>query len=88
MQWINPLKIIRNMLNMKNIGTKSVNMSGIMVYLAMFSTTIDKILCFMGPHKMKMSHYFSVLDPIWILGIPNPMLLHLSAHRQLTAKFQ
>ena len=25
----------------------------------MFSTTFDKILCFLGPHKMKMSHYFS-----------------------------
>ena len=23
-----------------------------------FSTTIDKILSFMGPHKMKMSNYF------------------------------
>ena len=32
--------------NMKNIGTKSINMSDIMVYLAMFSTTIDNILCF------------------------------------------
>ena len=31
---------------MKNIGSKSVNMSDIMVYLAMFSTIIDKILCF------------------------------------------
>ena len=31
------------MLNMKNIGTKSINMSDIMVYLAMFSTTIDKM---------------------------------------------
>ena len=29
---------------MKNIGTKSVNMSDKMVYLAMFSTTIDNIL--------------------------------------------
>ena len=38
---------------MKNIGTKSVNMSDIMVYLAMFSTTIDKM-----KEKMKMSHYF------------------------------
>ena len=35
-----PLKILRNKLNMKNIGTKSINMSEIMVYLAMFSTTI------------------------------------------------
>ena len=40
-----PLKILRNKLNMKNIGTKSVNMSDIMVYLAMFITTIDQILC-------------------------------------------
>ena len=30
----------------------------------MLDKTIDKILCFMGPHKMKMSHYFLVLDPI------------------------
>ena len=45
-------------LNMKHIGTKSINMIDIMVYLAMLSTTIDKILCFLGPHKMKMSHYF------------------------------
>ena len=42
-----PIKILRNRLNMKNIGTKSVNMSDIMVYLAMFSTTIDNILCFL-----------------------------------------
>ena len=33
---------------MKNIGTKPINMSDIMVYLAMFSTTIDKILYFLG----------------------------------------
>ena len=38
-----PLKILRNKLNMKNIGTKSINMSDIMVYFAMFSTTIEKI---------------------------------------------
>ena len=31
---------------MKNIGTKSINMSDIMVYLAIFSTIIDQILCF------------------------------------------
>ena len=30
-------------LNMKNIGTKSINMSDIKAYLAMFSTTIDKM---------------------------------------------
>ena len=31
---------------MKNFGTKSVNIGDIIVYLAVFSTTIDKILCF------------------------------------------
>ena len=44
---------------MKNIDTKSINMSDLMV----FSTTFDKILCFLGPHKMKMSHYFQSLMP-------------------------
>ena len=33
-------------LNTKNIGTKSINMSDIMVYLAMISTIVDQILCF------------------------------------------
>ena len=47
-----------------NIGAKSTHISDIKVYLAMFSTTIDKFLCVMGPHKMKMSHYSSVLDTI------------------------
>ena len=37
--------------------------SDIMVYLAMFRTTIDKIFCLLGPHKMKMSHYFQSLIP-------------------------
>ena len=40
---------------MKNIGTKSINMSDIMVYVAMFSTTNDKILCFIGPHQIDCS---------------------------------
>ena len=31
--------------------------------LTIFSTTIDKILCFMGPHKMKTSHYFQSCIP-------------------------
>ena len=66
---IDPLKIVRNKLNMKNIVPKSNNMSDIIVYLAMFSTTIDNILCFMGPHTMKLSDYFSILDPIWNLGL-------------------
>ena len=37
---------------MKYIGTKSINMSDIMVYLAMISTTIDKNHMFLGPHKL------------------------------------
>ena len=45
--WIGPLKILQNKLNMKSIGTKSINMSDIIVYFAIFS-----------PHKMKMSYYF------------------------------
>ena len=54
LKWNDTLKLFRNQLNMKNIGTKSVNMSDLMIYLAMLSTTIDKILCFL---KMNMSHY-------------------------------
>ena len=54
---------------MKNIGTKQINMSDIMVYFAMFSTTNDIILCFIGSRKIKMSHYFSVLDTLWNLGL-------------------
>ena len=53
----------------ENVGTKSFDISDIMVYLAMFSTTIDKILCFSGPHKMKMSHHISVSDTLWNLGL-------------------
>ena len=26
-------------------------------------------LMFFGPHKMKMSHYFSVFDTLWNLGL-------------------
>ena len=40
----------------------------IMVYLAMISTTIDKILGFMSPYKMKSSQNNSVFDTIWNLG--------------------
>ena len=65
-----PLKNFRNKLNIKNIGAKSINMSEIMVYLAMFITTIDQICyCFIGPHEMKRSHYFSVLETIWAVCI-------------------
>ena len=44
-------------------------MSDIILYFAMFITTINKILCFFGPHKLKMSNFFSVLDPIWNFGL-------------------
>ena len=64
-----PLKILRKKFNVKNIGTKSINMSDIIVYFAMFSTIIDKNLMFLGPHKMKMSHYFSVFVTLWNLGL-------------------
>ena len=47
------LQILRNKLNMKILGTKSIDMSEIMVYLAMLSTT--NLIC-LGPNKMKMSH--------------------------------
>ena len=53
---------------MKNIGEKSINISDIMGYLAMFSKTIDKSYV-LGPHKMKMSHYFSVFDTLWNFGL-------------------
>ena len=43
-------------------------MSDIMEYLAMFITTMDKIICFLGPYKMKMSHYL-VSDTLWNLGL-------------------
>ena len=41
------LSFLRNKLNMKNIGTKSINMSDKMVYLAMFTRIIDRILGFL-----------------------------------------
>ena len=63
---IDPLNLFSNKLNMKNIGTKSTNMSYIIVYLAMFSATIDIILY----PKMKMSHYFSLMDPVWNFDDP------------------
>ena len=43
---------------MKNIGTKLISTSNIMVHLAMFSTTIDNKFMFLGYYMMKMSHYF------------------------------
>ena len=64
---------------MKNIGTKSVNMSDKMVYLAMFSTTIDKISCFW----VKMSHYFiSLWYPLevgtFLISEDPPLILNFS----------
>ena len=55
---------------MKNIGTKSINMSDIIIiYVVMFGTTNYKILYFIGPQKMKMIHYSLVLDSLWDLAI-------------------
>ena len=54
---------------MTNIGKQSTNTSDIMVYLALFSTQSDNILCFKGPFRMKMSHYFLVLENIWNLSL-------------------
>ena len=56
---------LQNKLNMKYIGTKSIDMNDIKLYFAMFSTTNDKIICLIAPHKMKMSHYSSALDTLW-----------------------
>ena len=64
-----PLKIFRNKLNMKNIGTKSVNMSDIMVYLAMFSTTIDNILWFWVLIIWKWAIILLVFGTLWNLGL-------------------
>ena len=63
-----PLKILRNKLNMKNIGTKSIKMSYIRAYLAMFSTIIDKILCFWVLIRWKWV-IFTVSDTLWNLGL-------------------
>ena len=68
---------------MKNIGTKSVNMSEIMVPLAMFSTTIDNIFMFLGYYIMKMSPYFiSLWYPlelgIFLISEDPPLILNFS----------
>ena len=57
---IGPKKILQNKLNVLNIATKSTNIGEILVYVAMFSKTIDKILCFAVPHEMKISNFFSL----------------------------
>ena len=51
----------------ENIGTKSVNMSDIMVYLAMFSTTIDTILCFWVLITWKWVIILLVFGTLWNL---------------------
>ena len=56
-------------MNINNIGTKSVNMSDIMVYLAMFSTTIDEILCFWVLIKWKLVIILSPITTLWNLGL-------------------
>ena len=69
LKWNDPLKNFRNKLNMKTIGTKSINMSDIMVYLAMFSTIIDQIL-FFGVHiRWKWIIIVLVFGTLWNLGL-------------------
>ena len=70
---ISTLYLFWNNLNMKNIGTKSVNMNDIMVYLAMFSTTIDQILCFWFLIRWKWVIILLVFGTLWnleLLGFP------------------
>ena len=51
---------------MKIIGTISINISDIMVYLAMFSSTIDKILCFLyPPSNFKVHRHKCLMGPIF-----------------------
>ena len=66
---------------MKNLGTKSINMSNVMVYLVMFVTTIDKILWWFGPHKMKMSHNFSVFDPSGTWDFLKQIVFHIGHNK-------
>ena len=67
-------------LNMKSISTKSINMSDIMLYLVCLVQQM--ILCFIGPHKMKMSNYFSILGTLWNLGLFLALLLLLFQYNQ------
>ena len=45
---------------MKNIGTKSINRSDIMLYFAMFSTIINKILYFWVLIENETTETFSI----------------------------
>ena len=55
---------------MKNIGIKSINMSDIMVYLAMFSTIIDKVLCLWVLIRWKWLIIFQSLNPSGTWDLP------------------
>ena len=45
-EWVSDMARPREACTSKNIGTKSINRNDIMVFLAMFNTTIYKTLCF------------------------------------------
>ena len=62
-----PLTKFRNNLNMNKFGTKSINMSDILVFwpcLVQLLIKYDVFWVFILL-KMKMSHYFSVCDTLW-----------------------
>ena len=78
-----PLIFFWNKLIMKNIGTKSIIISDIMVYLAMFSTTIDNILCFLVLIIWKWVIILLVFGTLWNLGLfwfpkTPPLILNFS----------
>ena len=66
-------------MNVLNIATKSTNIGEILVYVAMFSKTIDKILCFTVPHEMKISYFFSLCNHLELgtLFMRTPIILTL-----------
>ena len=66
----------------RKIFTKSVNISDIMVYLAMFSTTIDNILCFWVLIRWKCVIILLVFGALCNLGLfwfpKTPLILNFS----------
>ena len=67
----------------ENIGTKSVNMSDVIVYLAMFSATVDKIVCFWVLIRWKWVIILLVIGSLWNLWLffiseDPPLILNFS----------
>ena len=63
LNWYDPLKILWNTSNMKNVGTKSINV----IYIVIFFAKIIKINI-IGPLKMQIIHYCSVFNTLFNLG--------------------